>query len=168
MCGTPPSNHIAQNDVANKPLGERENDRVVLGDGPLQLKQNISMPALSQADPLLNDQRLPSIGVVDSGSEDQRHSDSGSSLSAESKKASVRQRSSMPPHQVAGVYPSPELPSTITKPPRRKSFEVAQARIVGGRNRPRRNCQPGFDVVQRDRHPDCPYQEESPHLTKRR
>lgn len=165
---TPPSTHIAQNDVANNPLGERENDRVVLGDGPLQLKQNILMPALSQGDPLSNDQRLPSIGVVDSGPEDQHHPDSGSSLSAESKKASVRQRSPMPRRQVAGVTPSPEPPSTIKKPPRRKSFEVAQARIVGGRNRPRRNCQPGFDVVQRDHHPDCSGQEESPRLTKRR
>ncbi|OGM39394.1 hypothetical protein ABOM_012139 [Aspergillus bombycis] len=170
MCGTPPSTHIAQtqNDVASKPLGERENDRVALGDGPLQLKENILMPALSQGDPLLNDQRLPSIGVVGSGPENQRHSDSGSSLSAESKKASVRQRSPMPRRQVAGVTPSPELPSTITKPPRRKSFEVAHARIVGGRNRPRRNCQPDVDVVQRDRHPDCSDQEESPRLTKRR
>ncbi|KAB8257983.1 hypothetical protein BDV32DRAFT_160253 [Aspergillus pseudonomiae] len=124
MCGTPSSTHIAQNDVANKPLEERENDR--------------------SGGPLLKDQRLPSI-------------ESGSSLSAESKKASVR-----------GVTPSPEPPSTITKPPRRKSFEVAQARIVGGRNRPRRNCQPGFDVVQRERHPDCSDQEESPRPTKRR
>ncbi|KAE8397709.1 hypothetical protein BDV37DRAFT_276720 [Aspergillus pseudonomiae] len=138
MCGIPPSPHIAQNDVANKPLGEQENDRVALGDGPLQLKQNISMPALSQGDPLLNDQRLPSIGVVDSGPEYQHHSDSG------------------------------KPPSTITKPPQRKSFELAQARMVGGRNRPRRNCQPGFDVVQRDRHPDYSDQEESPRLTKRR
>ncbi|GMG12981.1 unnamed protein product [Aspergillus oryzae] len=167
MCGTPPSAHIAQNDVANKPLEERENDRVVLGDGPLQLKQNNLIPALSRGDPLLKDQRLPSIGVVDSGPEDQRHPDSRSSLSTESKKASIRQRSPMPPRQVAGVTPSPELPSTITKPPRRKSFEVAQARIVGGRNRPRRNCQSGFDVVQRDRYPDCSDQKESPRLTKR-
>ncbi|KAB8212767.1 hypothetical protein BDV33DRAFT_197238 [Aspergillus novoparasiticus] len=168
MCGTPPSTHIAQNDVANKPLGERENDPVVLGDGPLQLKQNTFMSALSQGDPLLNDQRLPLIGVADSGPENQHHSDSGSSLSAESNNASVRQRSPMPPRQVAGATPSAEPPSTITKPPRRKSFEVAHARIVGGRNRPRRNCQPGFDVVQRDRHPDCSGQEESPRLTKRR
>ncbi|KAE8320551.1 hypothetical protein BDV39DRAFT_213388 [Aspergillus sergii] len=168
MCGTPSSTHIAQNDVANKPLEERENDRVVLGDGSLQLKQNILIPALSRGGPLLKDQRLPSIGVADSGPEDQRHPESGSSLSAESKKASVRQRSPMPPRHVGSVTPSPEPPSTITKPPRRKSFEVAQARIVGGRNRPRRNCQPGFDVVQRERHPDCSDQEESPRPTKRR
>ncbi|KAL2801620.1 hypothetical protein BJX63DRAFT_426619 [Aspergillus granulosus] len=167
ICGTP-SSHTEQNVQSNKPIGERENDQVLLGDGPQQLKQNISIPALSEGEPLLNDQQLPSISVVDPCPEDQLHSESDSSLSAESMKAPVHQRSLMPPSQAAGVTPSLELPSIITKPPRRKSFEVAQARIVGRRNRPRRNCQPGFDIVQHDRHPDCPDQKESPRLTKRR
>jgi hypothetical protein len=83
-CGTP-SSHVPHNDIANKPLGERETDQVVLGDGPLQLKQNISIPALSEEDPLLNDQQLPLVGVADSGPEDQR-------FLAESKKTSVRVR----------------------------------------------------------------------------
>lgn len=163
ICGTP-SSHTAQNVQSNKPTGERENDQVLLGDGPQQLKQNISIPALSEGKPLLNDQQLPSISGVDSCPEDQHHPESDSSLSAESKKASVRQRSPMPPRKVAAVTPSLERPSTITKPPRRKSFEVAQARIVERRSRPRRNCQPEFDVVQRD----SSDQEESPHRTKRR
>ncbi|KAL3448647.1 hypothetical protein BJX65DRAFT_57612 [Aspergillus insuetus] len=77
---TTPSSHVPHNDIANKPLGERETDQVVLGDGPLQLKQNISIPG-----PLLNDQQLPLIGVADSGPEDQL-------FLAESKKTSVRER----------------------------------------------------------------------------
>ncbi|KAL2866161.1 uncharacterized protein BJX67DRAFT_372808 [Aspergillus lucknowensis] len=143
-------------------------DQVILGGGSLQLKQNISIPALSEEDPFPNDQRLPSIGVVDFGPEGQLHSDPGSSLLAESKKTSVRERSAKPHRPVAGFTPSPEPPSTTTKPPRRKSFEVAQARIVERRNRPRRNCPPRFDVVQRDRHPDCSDREESSRPTKRR
>ncbi|OJJ42053.1 hypothetical protein ASPZODRAFT_1668495 [Penicilliopsis zonata CBS 506.65] len=163
-----PSSHTEQNVQSNKPPGERENDQVLLGAGPQQLKQNISIPALSEGEPLLNDQRAPSIRVVDSGPEGQLHSESDRSLSAESMKAPVRQRSSMPPRKVAAVAPSLERPSTITKPPRRKSFEVAQARIVGRRNRPRRSCQPEFDIVQHDRGRDCPDLEESLCCTKRR
>ncbi|KAL2840801.1 hypothetical protein BJY01DRAFT_236627 [Aspergillus pseudoustus] len=166
-CRTP-SSHVPNNDIANKPLGERETDQVLLGDGLPQPKQIISIPALSEEDPLLNDQRLPLIGVADSGPEDQLHSDSGNSFLAESKKTSVHERCPMPHRLVAGVTTSPETPSTITKPPRRKSFEVAQARIVERRNRPRRNCQPGFNVVLRDCHPGCSDREESSRPTKRR
>ncbi|KAL2784256.1 hypothetical protein BJX66DRAFT_344221 [Aspergillus keveii] len=146
MCGAP-SSDTAQNDMTNGPLGELENDHVVLGNNPLPLKRHISIPVLSEGESLLNNQRLPSIRVVNSAPEVQLHSGSDSPPSPESRNASSRQRSPMPPRQVAGVTTSLELPPTITKPPRRKSFEVAQARIVERRNRPRRNCQPEFDAV---------------------
>ncbi|KAL2782962.1 hypothetical protein BJX66DRAFT_319412 [Aspergillus keveii] len=129
ICGTP-SSHTTQNVESNKPIGERKNEQVLLGDGPQQLKQIISIPALSEGEPLLNDQQLPSISVVDSCLEDQLHSESVSSLSVESMKAPVHQRSPMPPSQAADVTPNLELSLTATKPPRRKSFEVAQARII--------------------------------------
>ncbi|KAL4935403.1 hypothetical protein BDV06DRAFT_228857 [Aspergillus oleicola] len=156
LCGIP-SSYVPHNDITHKPIGEHENNRDALGDELLQLEKNVSGPGFREGGPLLDGEQPPSVAVVDSIPDSQLYLETDISHSAESTQASVRQISPTPPRHMAAVTLGQERPSAITKPPRRKSFEVAQARILEHRN-PRR----------RDRQPDGSGHEEGPRLTKRR
>lgn len=158
FCSTP-SRHVPYNESTDKPIGEQENNQNVLGDVPQQLKQHVPRPAVSDGELLPNDQRSPSIAVIESSAEDQLCLESDQSHSAGSEEAFNR--------KLAEVAPNLDPPSVVTKLPRRKAFEVAQTRIVERKNQQPRDCHPGLDVIP-VRRPNCSDTEESPRLAKRR
>ena len=154
-------------DTTDKPIGEHENNnnKDALADDPQQLKQNVSGQAFREGGPPLNCKQQPSVAVVDSVPDSQLYLETDISHSAEPTQTSVRQISPTPPRHMAAVTHGRERPSTITKPPRRESFEVAQARILERRNPRRRNRR---DVAQHDHQTDWSGHEEGARLTKRR
>ncbi|GAA87907.1 hypothetical protein AKAW_06021 [Aspergillus luchuensis IFO 4308] len=157
FCSTP-SRHVPYNESTDRPIGGQENNQNILGNVPQQSKQHVSSPAISECELLPNDRQSLSIAVIESSAENQLCSESDQSRSAESEEALN--------HQVAEVAPNLELPSAITKPPRRRAFEVAQTRIVEQRNQRPRDCHPGLDAIP-VRRPNCSDAEESPRLAKR-
>ncbi|KAL4801342.1 hypothetical protein ASPSYDRAFT_37662 [Aspergillus sydowii CBS 593.65] len=154
-------------DTTDKPIGEHENNnnKDALADDPQQLKQNVSGQAFREGGPPLNCEQQPSVAVVDSVPDSQLYLETDISHSAEPTQTSVRQISPTPPRHMAAVTHGRERPSAITKPPRRESFEVAQARILERRNPRRRNRR---DVAQHDHQTDWSGHEEGARLTKRR
>ena len=160
-CGIPSS--YEPHDITDKPIGEHENNKDALADDPQQLNQDVSGPAHSEGQPLLNGEQPPSVAVVDSVPDSKLYLETDISHSAERTQASVRQISPTPLRHMAAVTHGREHPE-ITKPPRRKSFEVAQARILERRN-PR--CRDRRNVAQHDHRTDWSGHEEGPRLTKR-
>lgn len=158
FCSTP-SRNVPYNESTDKPIGGQENNENVLGDVPQQLKQHVPRPVVSDGELLPNDRRLSSIAVIESSAEEQLCSESDQSRLAGSEEAFNR--------KLAEVAPNLDLPSAITKPPRRKAFEVAQTRIVEQKNQRPRDCQPGLDAIPA-RRPNCSDTEESPRLAKKR